>query len=754
MTKILTAISLLSLTAIASNAAGITPAHPSGRLTSDSTITLQEISISAFKQTGRMWSHPVAETTISRNQIEDYGIVTLKDASELTPNFYIPAYGSRMTSSIYVRGLGARIDQPVVGMNVDNVPILNKDNFDFDLIDIQRIEVLRGPQSTLFGRNTMGGLVNIYTLSPFSYQGIRIMAEYGRANSIKQAASVYTAFSPKLAMGISAYQTSSDGFYRNTYTGNKVDKERQTSLRWKTAWRPSTQWAVDNTASFTKSRQGGFPYASLATGQIAHNDTCFYKRDGFTDGLSVTWTGNNISVASATSLQYMKDNMTLDQDFLPDDYFTLSQRRREWAVTQDFIVKGSSDSYSWLAGLFGFARFTYMDAPVRFKQDGIERLILQHRNEYNPDYPIKWDEDSFTLGSDFYLPAKGIAIYHTSDYTLGRWKFTLGMRVGHEKATMRSHSRCNTSYTTFHRLPDGTLETYSNTPVNIKTPLRLKQEFTEITPKFAITYTLPGLNKSIIYISAAKGYKSGGYNTQMFSDLLQQELMALMGISSSYSPKDIVSYKPEKSWNYELGTHLDLCNGLLRLDAAAFYISCRDQQLTTFPNGSTTGRIMTNAGRTRSFGCEIAATAKPTDRIRLNASWGHTNARFTKYHNGVADMAGRRLPYAPANTLFLAASYTLPLSSSQLSFSASLRGTGRIYWDDSNTVSQPFYILPSAYAEWSNSRVSIKLWGENISNTKYNTFYFVSIGNAFVQKGNPWTAGLTLRINIHISTTK
>ena len=61
----------------------------------------------------------------------------------------------------------------------------------------------------------------------------------------------------------------------------------------------------------------------MATGQIAHNDTCFYKRDGFTDGLSVTWTGNNISVASATSLQYMKDNMTLDQDFLPDDYFTL-----------------------------------------------------------------------------------------------------------------------------------------------------------------------------------------------------------------------------------------------------------------------------------------------------------------------------------------------------------------------------------------------------------------------------------------------
>ena len=102
--------------------------------------------------------------------------------------------GSRMTSSIYVRGIGARIDQPVVGLNVDNVPFLNKDNYDFDMPDIARIEVIRGPQSTLYGRNTMGGLINIYTISPLNYQGSRVMAETGKGNLVAHGAESLPAY--------------------------------------------------------------------------------------------------------------------------------------------------------------------------------------------------------------------------------------------------------------------------------------------------------------------------------------------------------------------------------------------------------------------------------------------------------------------------------------------------------------------------------------------------------------------------------
>ena len=119
---------------------------------------------------------PVSATMVGESEAQRLGIITMKGVSEIAPNFYIPDYGSRMTSSIYVRGIGARIDQPSVGLCVDNVPFLNKDNYDFDLVDIESIEVMRGPQSTLYGRNSMAGTVNVTTLSPLRRQGVRILA--------------------------------------------------------------------------------------------------------------------------------------------------------------------------------------------------------------------------------------------------------------------------------------------------------------------------------------------------------------------------------------------------------------------------------------------------------------------------------------------------------------------------------------------------------------------------------------------------
>ena len=105
---------------------------------------LAELSVTAIKQAPSLDIQPVAATTITSAEVERDRIVTMKQASEVVPNFYIPDYGSRITSTIYVRGLGARIDQPAVGLNVDNIPVLNKNDYDFDLADIERIEVLRG----------------------------------------------------------------------------------------------------------------------------------------------------------------------------------------------------------------------------------------------------------------------------------------------------------------------------------------------------------------------------------------------------------------------------------------------------------------------------------------------------------------------------------------------------------------------------------------------------------------------------------
>ena len=222
-------------------------------------VTLDELSVTAIKQGNNLDYQAVSASSINRGSIEGLRISDAKTASNLVPNFFMPDYGSRMTSSIYVRGLGARIDQPVVGMNIDNVPIMNKDNYDFDLPDIDRVEMLRGSQATLFGRNTMGGLINIYTLSPLSYQGTRAIASYSSGNTWRIGASQYSKVNDKLGISASAFYRSTDGFFTNQHSGKKCDWEHQGGGRIKTQLRPSGRLSIDNVLSLSVVRQGGYP---------------------------------------------------------------------------------------------------------------------------------------------------------------------------------------------------------------------------------------------------------------------------------------------------------------------------------------------------------------------------------------------------------------------------------------------------------------------------------------------------------------
>ena len=715
----------------------------------DTTLTLNEVSVTAIKQGINRHNIASSSTELKGKAIERLNVVSMKNVSEIAPNMYMPDYGSRITSSIYVRGMGTRIDQPVIGLNIDNIPVMDKNNYDFDIADIARIEMLRGPQSTLFGRNTMGGLINIYTLSPLSYQGARFMAEYASGNSYKVSASVYHRVKPNLGVSLTGQYSSTDGFFTNDYNGEKCDKERQGGGRFKLQWRPTRNLHIDNTFYFSILRQGGYPYESAENGNINYNDTCFYRRSTFNDGLTVRWIKPHFTLSSITSFQYIDDNMTLDQDFLPVSYFTLTQARKQSTVTQDFVIKGNgTGSYKWLGGVFGFYKHLDMDAPVVFKDYGIEQLIENHRNNAIPAYPVYWDTREFLLSSNFTNPNYGLAVYHQSTYETGRWTFTAGLRLDYEHTSLTYHSLCNTSYSTYHAT-DNSL--YSNTAVNIDATDKLSKSFLQLLPKISAIYNLPTKNRSNIFFSIAKGYKAGGFNTQMFSDVLQQKVMGVMGLSASYKTDEVVGYKPEQSWNFEIGTHLTSNDNRLSADISAFYIRCTDQQLTRFPDGSTTGRIMTNAGKARSFGAEIAVKYTPISNLELNASYGYTNAKFMEYDNGKQDFAHNYIPYSLGNTMFAGASYTLPTDKSWLdniTFSANVKGVGKIYWDEANEISQPFYATVGASVRFENKDFSLDLWGQNLTDTDFKTFYFVSIGNAFLQRGKPRILGATLRVKI------
>ncbi len=715
----------------------------------DTVLMLGEVSVTAVKTGAYALSlQPGALTIVGAGEVSRLNILTMRDVSEVSPNFYIPEYGSRMTSTIYMRGIGARIDQPVVGLNVDNVPYLNKDNYDFDLQDIERIDVLRGPQSTLYGRNTMGGQINITTLSPMRFQGLRMMAELSSGLTERVSLGYYTRLSPSLATAITGYFNHCDGFYTNEHDGSNVGRENAGSVRWKTVWAPSAPTIVENTASYAITRQKGYPYESLETGRIDYNDPCYYHRWSLNDGLTVRTQTRHFSVTSITSVQYLDDDMTLDQDFLPLSYFTLTQKRHELALTQDVIFSGRTGRYSWLGGAFAFYKRQRMSAPVTFKPDGIEGLIVSRLNSINPTYPIVWSEDEFTLNSDFTNPVYGLAAYHRSTLELGRWTIEADLRFDYEHNSLRYHSHCATAYDILDLSDPANPGIYRHDPVNIDDTGHLHRSFTQLLPKVAVTYRLPDRWGGIAYASVARGYKAGGFNTQMFSDVLQQRMMGLMGLSMQYDVSQIISYKPEHSWNYEVGLNLAPSPDN-SFSLSLFYIDCRDQQLTMFPDGTTTGRIMANAGKTRSLGFEVAGKYQVSAPLSVQASYGFCDARFVDFDNGIRSYDDKRVPYAPQNTLFAAAVYTLGLPGGcSLLFDVNVRGVGSIYWDEENTVRQPFYAQLGASVTFTRGDLGVKLWGENLTDTDFTTFYFVSVGNAFLQRGAPARLGLKLTYNL------
>lgn len=722
----------------------------------DTVIVVDKVQVTAIKQGLVLRSEPVAATILGSRTVERERVGALKHLSQRIPNFHAPDYGSRMTSSVYVRGLGARIDQAVVGLNIDNVPLLNKNNFDTELADVERIEVLRGPQSTLYGRNTMGGVVNVYTLSPFTYQGVRLMAEYASGDSYRFRASLYDRLTDQLGLAVSGYYNRTGGFFENSFTGRMCDWERLGGGRLRLQWRPGSRLSIDDTFSFSTLSQGGYPYAYLGetirvdgqtvlpSGAIGYNDPSSYDRKTLSNGLTVRYDAGRWSISSITSYQYSDDDMLLDQDFTPLDYFTLRQALKEHAVTEDLVVRSdNSRAYRWLFGAFGFYRSGEMNAPVRFKRTGIEELILKNANQ-TPDLVYAMDAEELLLSSRFRMPDYGGALYHESRYVTGKWHFTAGIRADFERTELRYRSKTDMDYT---------LSINGGSPIPMHVAIdeenRIGHTYVEVLPKVAAMYCFDEVRN--LYVSIARGYKAGGFNTQMFSDILQQKLMWKMASGLDYEEPDIMSYKPEYSWNYELGGHFSCMEGVVRGDVALFYIDCRDQQLTVFPEGQGTGRMMTNAGQTRSFGAEVSIQYTPWRQVDLNVAYGYTDARFVRYDNGQEDFAGKHIPYAPQHTLAADAVWTIPTGVEWLGdvvVQAGTRCAGRIWWNEQNTRSQPFYALLDATVRIEHPHYSIDFWGRNLTGSRYDVFYFKSMGNEFVQRGRPRVFGITLNINI------
>ncbi len=717
--------------------------------------TLAAASVTASFKEGQMTA--VSQTSLGAAALERRNVRSTKDVSLLAPNFFQPDYGSHTTSSIYVRGFGSRIDQPVVGMYVDGVPVMNKSGYDFEYLDVESVSVLRGPQGTLYGRNTNGGVIGIRTLSPFEAQGTGLSAEWSPAAAGRVALRYARSAGTDSAFSVSAFASNYDGDFVNEYNGSVCDWSRYGGLRARFSRQGDVSW--DNILSLGYVDEGGYAYARLdeVTGEslgIDYNDPCGYRRLTVTDALTAAWKAGGRDFSAAFSWQFLRDAMRMDNDFTSLSLFEMEQRQRENALTLELQARYAPDGvWSHLDGAFLFGKFLNIEAPVLFKRDGIDQLILANANRgistVFPGEYLDILENDFTIDSGFRIPSYGAAVFHSSKAGVGNWTLSAGVRLDLEASTMRYLSEGGMSY-----VFTLTMDDYK--------PLVSRFEGTESLTTFKVLPSVSAaydLGKGEVYIILARGHKAGGFNTQIFSDILQNRMMSDMmediglhirNTGTGYDSAAHTRYKPESNWNIEAGARLRP-SGRASLDFAAFLIDCRNQQVTVMPPGNGTGRMMSNAARSRSYGLEATGAYKAGD-FTFRASCGLTRARFVEYvfADGV-DYSGNCLPYAPQHTADFSVTWDYAFVGrfiERITAVAGYRGAGRIWWDEANTLSQPYYSLFDASLSLHRGRCSLSVWGKNLLNEEYGTFWFRSVSRSFISMGRPFRAGIKIGINI------
>src|SRR5690554_3389314 len=545
---------------------------------------LDEVVVSSsVKETNRLKSLPTAVSVISPGQLSNQRIESLPDLSSYIPNFFIPTYGSKVSTPIYIRGIGARLGSQTVSMYVDNVPSFNPSAFDFEFQDIQRIEVLRGAQGTLYGRNAIGGIVNIYTLSPLSYQGTRIKLSGGNYGQLSVMGSNYSKLSDSFGVSAAAYYKRDDGYFMNSYTNEKVDDSENAGARVKFEWQVSPSFKALLFGNYDYVSGGAFPYMHIDSTASNFNEPSSYDRHLITNGLSLDWQRKGYSIHSTTGFQYLKDDMKMDQDYTSKSVFSINQMQEQHSLSQEFTVKSGLDKkYSWVVGAFGFYDKRVVDTPVAIKEDGMAAMqghLDMAMQRMGAPLRIVYANDRIDLPGIYTKPSKGLALFHQSTlndlFGLKGLSGTVGIRFDYEHtgidySTESDGGDVNLKFQIPNMpIPDRFVE------ADTLMEGSFSRDFGQFLPKFAIKYEFSPT--SVIYLSASKGYKTGGYNEQVFSEVLQGALAesimrnSMSGMPGGGAPggmpgggteapslKEMLSYDPETSWTYELGGRYEM----------------------------------------------------------------------------------------------------------------------------------------------------------------------------------------------------
>lgn len=755
--------------------------------------------VSQPKEVLRLRQQALSSTSLSSSLMKKMGVSDLRDLSLFVPNFAMPNYGSRLSSSVYVRGIGSRVNSPAIGLYLDGIPVMSKSAFNLHNYQLSRVDVLRGPQGTLYGQNTEGGLVKMYSRNPFDYQGTDIRLSYGSKYFRNVEAAHYQKFNQHVAFSLAGFYEGQNGFFRNTNTGDRSDQYNEAGGKMLLKTRFDSGWKMDVLANYQYVDQNGFPYGKLdlETGKADLPTSTFpgtYRRNNLITGLKLGYTGKGYDFTSVSSYQYVKDRMLMDQDYLSADYMHILQEQLQNSFTQELSLKSNKavgDFWHWTVGGFFSKQWLKTNGPVFFDDamtapigNAIQQqmytaihasMVKKMMAQGLPEVAAKAAASAaiekaggismgVSMGAPglYHTPQTNLGFYHESNFDItSRLVATLGLRYDYLHTGIHYQS---SAYMAMTANMMGQKATYTlRSALDEKT----NDDYSQFLPKIGLTYRLDD-QQSNIYATISKGYRAGGYNIQMFSDILQTELnanrqQALRGdFDVPHTAEDYekvnqtISYKPEVSWNYEVGSHLNLFNHALHLDLSAFYMKVKNQQLSVMAGNYGFGRMMVNAGKSHSCGIEAALRGQLANgQLDWMFNYGYTHAVFDEYTDGEGENAvsykDKHVPYVPMHTLCAMADYRVVFNSSILRnmvFGANVNMQGKTYWDNANTYSQDVYAVLGAHVAFDFGILQLNLWGKNLTDTNYNTF---AVDNAatgkreyFAQRGNPFQCGVDL----------
>lgn len=661
---------------------------------------LETITVTSQKREENIQEVPASITALSEVQIEDAGIQDMEDLGFYTPGLYIGKAGANSELSPVIRGMYNRMNpNPTVGLYVDGVAYSRHQAYDTDLSDIERIEVIKGPQGTLFGRNTEAGVIRIITKKPGNIWEGKASVGYGNYNTRDYSASVKGPLvEDKLSFGISAKKYFSDGYFKNNYLGtDDVEERDDLTGRATLRWTPTQAWDIILNANAERCKEGFFTFAPMK--EITHEVNLDHKgsleKDLAGQSLSVNYEGEWFNLTSITARRNGDYSNTYDMDatsvdFLRDDY---GQDHGQWTQEIRFASPKDSKVFKWLIGGY------YLD----------EDFDVNNTYDYRQGFS-EWGLPPYQATMNTELDTRNYAFFGQATYTFReKLGLTVGLRYDNDKKE-------------FKGLKFDTPDVMGTGISDVENEKTLEVWL----PKFAVDYRFT--QDFMGYASISKGYTAGSFND------LDPSVLG-------------VPYDAEFSWNYEAGLKTAWLDDKLILNFAAFYIEWEDKQV--FIHTGAASNIFKNATEATNKGVEIEVLARPIRGLELVGGFAYTDAEYGKWESG-EDYEGNKLEIVPEFSYNLAAQYRLPLSDSgNLFFRLGLQGVGDIYFDLDNQKKQSAYNLVNAKLGYEGESqgigFSLYLWGKNIFDEKYATSAFGSDAMGwFARAGDPQTFGVTL----------